>query len=57
MKSFFLVNINVTVADDWTVEDVKYYLAEWAQEHNLKIEGLIRQVISLDVRDNEYFQV
>ena len=57
MKAFFKVDIDVTVMDDWAVDDLKVALAEWAQEHNAVIEGLIRQVISLDVRDLDYFRV
>lgn len=43
--------------DDWAIDELKMALAEWAQEHNAVIEGLIRQVISLDVRDLDYFRV
>lgn len=56
MKAFFKVDIDVIVKDDWAVDDLKMALAEWAQLHDAVIEGLIRQVISLDVRDTDYFR-
>ncbi len=57
MKAFFKIDLDLTVPADWTTLEMKIALAEWAQEHDIKIEGLVRQVISLDVRDTDYIRI
>lgn len=52
----FEVHLDVVVDADWEVEDLKIALAEFAQEHEVEMEGTIAVVGSPTAR-LEYFSV
>lgn len=53
----FDLKLEIAVDDCWTVEDVKMALTEWAQDHDLELEGTVVQKQNGKNEDIEYFVV
>ena len=57
MAAYFRLGLDLQCPNDWDINDIRMALAYFAQEHEIKIEGSVKQIADMTTKDIEYFRI